>query len=197
VCLMNNDIEVLTPDWLDEMLGLAMRPGVGAVGARLLYPNRTLQHGGVIMGMLGVAGHAHLGLEPMANGYFGRAQLTQSMSAVTAACLLVSKTGYQQVGGMNEENLAVAFNDVDFCLRLLEAGYRNVWTPFAEFIHHESATRGYEDTPEKKARFMKECAYMSATWPKYIHSDPAYNINLGLDRDSYALAWPPRRSVLH
>jgi GT2 family glycosyltransferase len=139
VCLLNNDIEVITPDWLDEMVSLAAQPGTGAVGARLWYPNGTLQHGGVLLGLGGVAGHMHAMLRRWQLGYFGRAVVTQNLSAVTAACLVIRKSIYEQVGGLNEE-LAVAFNDVDFCLRVLKAGYRNVWTPHAELYHHESAS---------------------------------------------------------
>jgi len=190
--LINNDIEVISPEWLDEMMGLAIQPGVGAVGARLWYPNNTLQHGGVIMGMGGVAGHAHRHLPRGAHGFFGRAQLVQSLSAVTAACLIVKKSIYLEVGSLDETNLTIAFNDVDFCLRVREAGYRNVWTPYAELYHHESATRGYEDTPAKQARFNMELRYMKKRWANLILNDPAYNPNLTLQQNDFSYAWPPR-----
>jgi len=190
--LINNDIEVISPEWLEEMMGLAMRPNIGAVGARLWYPNDTLQHGGVIIGLGGVAGHSHKNLRKGAPGYFYRAQLIQNFSAVTAACLVVKKSIYQEVGGLDEVNLKIAFNDVDFCLRLCEAGYRNVWTPYADLYHHESATRGYEDSPEKQMRFMNEVLYMKKRWGDSLLDDAAYSRNLTLDREDFSYAWPPR-----
>jgi glycosyltransferase involved in cell wall biosynthesis len=190
--LVNNDIEVITPNWLQEMVGLALRPGVGAVGARLWYPDDTLQHGGVVMGAGGVAGHAHLGRVRGDGGYFGRAEITQNYLAVTAACLVVRKASYLQVGGLNEEQLKVAFNDVDFCLRLVEAGLRNVWTPFAEMYHHESATRGSEDTSVKRARFESEVRYMTERWGHVLQHDPTYSPNLSLADGQFSLAFPPR-----
>ena|GEM_PF-728418 len=194
--LVNNDIEVISPDWLSEMVSHALSPGVGAVGARLWYPNETLQHGGVVLGLGGgVAGHAHKFLPRNQPGYFGRATLTQSFSAVTAACLVIRKELFEQVGGLNE-TLQVAFNDVDLCLRVLEAGYRNVWTPYAELYHHESATRGYEDTPEKQARFLEEVQYMKHRWNRLLLRDPAYNPNLTLNHEDFSLAWPPRVDLL-
>ncbi|MEY4537509.1 MAG: hypothetical protein RL171_1660, partial [Pseudomonadota bacterium] len=192
IALVNNDIEVISSDWLNEMVSHALRSGVGAVGARLLYPNGTLQHGGVVLGLGGVAGHAHMGLARDQLGYQGRTTLTQSLSAVTAACLVVKKSIFEAVGGLNEQDLAVAFNDVDFCLRVREAGYRNVWTPFAELYHHESASRGYEDTPEKQQRFAKEASYMYQRWGILLQADPAYSPNLTLQADDFSLAWPPR-----
>ena len=193
--LLNNDIEIITPDWLDEMVGLVLRPGVGAVGANLWYPDETLQHGGVILGLGGVAGHAHWGIRRHDPGYFGRATLTQALSAVTAACLVVRKSVYEQVGGLEENHLKIAFNDVDFCLKLTEAGYRNVWTPYAEMYHHESATRGADDTPEKKTRFSNEVEYMHRRWGNRLLNDPYYNVNLRLASPGFALAWPPRSGI--
>lgn len=192
VGLINNDIEVISPDWLSEMVSLAIQPGVGAVGARLWYPDRTLQHGGVVLGVGGVANHAHKGNTRDEFGYFGRAQLIQSFSAVTAACLIIRKDRYLEINGLDEVNLKVAFNDVDFCLRLLEAGYRNVWTPYAELFHHESATRGADSTPEKRERFVSEVNYMLDRWGAILKDDPAYSPNLTLDREDFSYAWPPR-----
>ena len=194
--LINNDIEVISPDWLDEMVSHAIRPGVGAVGARLWFPDDTLQHGGVVLGLGGVAGHVHMGIGRDQLGYQGRAALTQDLSAVSAACLVVKKSIFEVVGGLNVQDLAVAFNDVDFCLRVLEAGYRNVWTPFAELYHHESASRGYEDTPEKQQRFSKEVAYMYQRWDKLLQTDPAYNPNLSFSGKDFSYAWPPRVPTL-
>ncbi|MFZ2171490.1 MAG: glycosyltransferase [Methylococcaceae bacterium] len=190
--LINNDIEVITPDWLTEMVSLTIQPGVGCVGARLWYPDDTLQHAGIILGIGSIAGHVHRKFPKGHAGYMGRAALRQSFSVVTAACLLVKKNVFAQVKGLNETDLAVVFNDVDFCLRVQKAGFRNIWTPFAELYHHESATRGLEDTPEKLNRFLKEMNYMQTTWGDIIHSDPAYNPNLTLDFDDFGLAWPPR-----
>jgi glycosyltransferase involved in cell wall biosynthesis len=177
VCLLNNDIEVITPDWIEEMLSFAIKPDVGAVGARLWYPDGKLQHGGVIIGIGGVAGHFHLRLPKGNKGYFGRAALQQELSAVTGACLMVRRGVFQEVGGLDEK-LEVAFNDIDFCLRLRAAGYRNIWTPFAELMHHESASRGYEDNPEKIARYQREMDFMRMRWGKTLEQDPFHNPNL-------------------
>lgn len=192
VGLINNDIEVISANWLGEMISIASQPGVGAVGARLWYPDDTLQHGGVILGIGGVAGHSHKGLSRGAPGYFGRAQLIQTLSAVTAACLIIRKDIFQEVGGLDEENLKVAFNDVDFCIRVREAGYRNVWTPYAELYHHESASRGEEDTPEKQLRFTSEVNFIQQRWGKVLQEDPAYSPNLTVEREDFSLGWPPR-----
>ncbi|CAK6697401.1 hypothetical protein MNNICLKF_02237 [Synechococcus sp. CBW1107] len=192
ICLMNNDIEVIQSDWLVQMLAYGRRPGVGAVGARLLYPDRRIQHGGVLLGIGGVAGHAHHGLAHDDLGYYCRAQLAQEISAVTAACLLVSKDHYQAVGGLDAEHLSVAFNDVDFCLKLGEMGLRNIYAPTAVLLHHESVSRGYEDTPAKQARFAKEVAWMQERWQHRLTADPAYNPNLTLHGEPFHIARPPR-----
>ncbi len=191
VGLLNNDVEVITPEWLDEMVSHAVRPEVGAVGCMLLYPDDTIQHAGVIVGLHGVAGHAYSRMPRECNGYMGRAMLTQTLSAVTAACLLISKAKYQEVGGLDTQ-LKVAFNDVDFCLRIREAGYRNIWTPNACLYHHESASRGVEDTPEKVARFHSEVDFMMQRWGDSLSSDPSYNPNLTLTGEPFGLAYPPR-----
>lgn len=192
VGLVNNDIEVRTPEWLGEMVALALQPDVGAVGARLLYPDGRLQHAGIVLGVGGVAAHVNKYATPPYHGYFGRTALTGAWSAVTAACLVVRKSVYTAVGGLNEKDLAVAFNDVDFCLRVQAAGYRNVYTPHAELYHHESATRGYEDSAEKRTRFRAEIAYMRERWGAVLDGDPAYNPNLTLEHEDFSLAWPPR-----
>jgi GT2 family glycosyltransferase len=196
VALVNNDTVVITPEWLTEMVGLAMQPGVGAVGARLWYPDDTIQHAGVILGIGGIAGHAHRRASKTDPGYYSRAALTQSISAVTAACLLIRREIYRQAGGMDEDNLQVAFNDVDFCLRVRALGYRNVWTPFAELYHHESATRGYEDSAVKRRRFEREIAYMRKRWGSVLEHDPAYSPNLTLEREDFSIAWSPRVEIL-
>jgi len=195
VVLMNNDIEVITPDWLSEMVSIGMQPGVGAVGARLWFPNNTLQHGGVVL-IGGVAGHAHKYFPKDHPGYAKRAMMQQSFSAVTAAALLIKRSIYEEVGGLDEDHLAVAFNDVDFCLRLLENGYRNVWTPYAEFYHHESVSRGSDLTPEKQERFAREVEYMQERWGELLQNDPAYNPNLTASREDFSLAFPPRVDLL-
>lgn len=191
LCLMNNDIEILTPDWLEEMVSFASRDGIGCVGARLWYPDGRLQHAGCILGVGGVAGHAHKYLPRGHGGYFGRALVHQSFSAVTAACLVLRREVYQQVGGM-EEQLGVAFNDVDLCLKVRAAGYRNVWTPYAEMVHHESATRGDDNAPEKLARFSAEIAFVQQRWGAQLQSDPAYSPNLTAYHEDFSYAWPPR-----
>ncbi|MEI8340021.1 MAG: glycosyltransferase [Verrucomicrobiota bacterium] len=192
VCLMNNDIEIINADWLEEMVSHALRPNIGAVGAMLFFPDETIQHAGVVIGFGGVAGHISKGLSRGSDGCNHRAALVQNYSAVTAACLVVRKSIYEQVGGLEEERLTVAFNDVDFCLKIQTAGYYNLWTPFARMYHHESASRGYEHTPEKISRFAGEIEYMQSRWMHRIKHDPAYNPNLTLDREDCLLACPPR-----
>ena len=196
--LLNNDLEVISPEWLSEMVAIALQPGIGAVGAKLWYPDDTIQHAGIILGLGAdrVAGHAHYHLPKHQHGYFGRADLTSSFTAMSAACLVIRKSIYKDVGGLNEQDLQVAFNDVDFCLRIKEAGYHNVWTPYAELYHHESATRGYEDSPEKKARFAKEVQYMKQRWGDVLLNDPAYSPNLTLDQEDFSFAKTPRVRTL-
>ncbi|MFZ1814299.1 MAG: glycosyltransferase [Rhizobiaceae bacterium] len=196
VVLMNNDISVISPDWLEEMVGIALQPQVGAVGAKLYYPDDTIQHAGVIMGLGGLAAHGHLGFPRQSTGYSGRAVLRQTLSAVTGALLLVSKENYEKVGGLNEEHLKVAYNDIDFCLKLTALGLRNVWTPHAEFYHHESATRGYDTSPKKRRRLELEKKYMRRHWQDIIDLDPAYSPNLTLDAADFGLAFPPRIDVV-
>ena len=191
LCLLNNDIEVVTPDWLEVLVGHAVRPDVGAVGAMLFYPDATIQHAGVILGLGGVANHIYSGMPAGTAGHGARALVAQNMSAVTGACLVVRKSLYQQVGGLEEE-LQVAFNDIDFCLRLREAGYWNLWTPFAELVHHESASRGRDESEDKRARFLREVAYMERRWGACLNMDPAYSPNLSLDDLGASLASPPR-----
>lgn len=189
--LVNSDVEVISENWLEEMVGHALRPEVGAVGARLYYPDGRLQHGGVVLGIGGVAGHSHKYLPGDQQGYMGRAQVVQNVSAVTAACLLVRRETYEAVGGL-DESLAVAFNDVDFCLRLRTRGLLNVWTPYAELYHHESLTRGPEDTLEKRRRFERDSRLMLARWRDLLENDPCYSPNLTLQREDFSFAYPPR-----
>jgi GT2 family glycosyltransferase len=187
VVLLNNDIEVITPTWLEELVSHAARTEIGCVGAMLYYPNDTIQHGGVIVGTGGVAGHAYLHHARGTHGYFNRAKLVQSLSAVTGACLAVRRSVYLEVGGL-DETLTVAFNDIDFCLRVRECGYRNIWTPFAELYHHESASRGHEDSPAKVKRFNSEVDRMIARWGMRLKRDPAYNLNLSLVTEPFTLS---------
>ncbi|MBE7537350.1 MAG: glycosyltransferase [Opitutaceae bacterium] len=189
--LLNNDLEVIHGDWLREMVSQVVRPAIGCVGAMLYYPNETIQHAGVIVGLGGVAGHGFRDYPRGTEGRFNRARLVQNYSSVTAACLLVRRSVFEQVGGL-DEGLAVAFNDIDFCLNVQAAGYRNLWTPFAELYHHESASRGAEDTPEKHERFRREVETMLQRWKAQIEHDPAYNPNLTLELTDFSLAAPPR-----
>jgi O-antigen biosynthesis protein len=190
--LINNDIEVIEPGWLKEMVSHAVRPEVGAVGAKLYYANDTVQHAGVIIGICGVAGHSHKSRPRPDFGYFSRLRLTQDLSCVTAACLLLRKSVYEEVGGLDADHLAVAFNDVDFCLRIREKGYLIVWTPFAELYHLESASRGPDTAPDKVERFKREITYMQDRWGENLAKDPYYNPNLTLDAEDFGLAFPPR-----
>jgi len=174
------------------MVSHAARPGIGAVGAMLYYPQGTVQHAGVVLGLGGVAGHPFKDFPRGDSGQKNRLRLVQNYSAVTAACLVIRKDRFLAVGGLNEKDLAIAFNDVDLCCKLVAAGFRNVWTPFAEFYHHESATRGVEDTPAKKARFQAEVDYMMNTWGAFLMADPSYNPNLTLVGEDFSPAYLSR-----
>jgi len=187
ILFLNNDIEVITGQWLVSMLEHAQRDGVGAVGAKLLYPDGTVQHAGVIIGLGGVAGHSHKCFPAHNPGYFYRIQMVQDFSAVTAACMLTKKSLFEEVGGFDEKDLAVAFNDVDYCLKLRHKGYLIVYTPYAELYHHESLSRGYEDTPEKQKRFQQEVAYRKEKWGYVLDNDPYYNPNLTRDREDFSI----------
>ncbi len=185
---LNNDLEIISEEWLSEMVSHVVRKQNGAVGARLWFPNNLLQHGGVILGIGGVGGHAHKGMPRSHFGYFNRAILAQNFSAVTAACLLVRKDVFEKVGGFDEASLAIAFNDVDLCLKIREAGFLNVWTPYAEAFHYESISRGYEHSPEKFARFERESIVMKTRWKDALLNDPAYNPNLTVQSEDFRLA---------
>ena len=186
--LLNNDTEVITPDWLQEMLMFAQRKDVGAVGPIMYFGDDTIQHAGVIMGIGGTAGHSHKGAKRGSAGYLCKLMLAQDVSGVTGACLMISKEKYERMGGLDEK-FVVAFNDVDFCCRLLDAGYYNVFTPFAQLYHYESKSRGYEDTPEKIARFNREKALLLERHGERIaKGDSYYNPSLNLSREDYSLA---------
>lgn len=195
---LNNDLEAIHADWLSEMVAQASRPEVGAVGAMLYFPDDTVQHAGVILGIGGlngtpsVAGHAFKDARRRSEGQRNRLRLVQNYSAVTAACLVIRREVFDAVGGFDETHLAVAFNDIDFCLRVRRAGFRNLWTPFAELYHHESASRGVEDSPDKLDRFAGEIATMRQRWGPQLDHDPAYNPNLTGEFEDFSLAVPPR-----
>lgn len=189
---LNNDLEIKESHWLREMVTLASRKEVGAVGARLLYPMGLIQHAGVILGIGGVGGHCHKGRRKDDVGYFNRTVLRHEVSAVTAACLVVKKSVFEEIEGFDAEHFSVAFNDVDLCLRIRAKGYINLFTPFAELIHHESISRGLENTPSKFQRFETEVAYMKERWKDVLSADPYYNPNLTLLTEDYAFSFPPR-----
>lgn len=186
--LLNNDIEVITPEWMEEMLMYAQREDVGAVGPMLYYEDDTIQHAGLVIGIAGSAGHSHKGFPRGDLGYLYKLSTVQNFSGVTGACLMISKAIYEELNGLDEQ-FVVAFNDVDFCLRVREAGYLNVFTPFAELYHYESKSRGYEDTPEKQKRFEGERNLLRERWKQIIieDGDPYYNPNLTLDREDFGL----------
>ena len=185
--LLNNDVEVIHADWLEEMISNCQRPKVGIVGAKLYYPDDTIQHAGIIIGIGGVAGSVFVGLPRAYSGYLHKASLQQDLSAVTAACMMVKRSVYEEVGGL-EEKLKVAFNDVDFCLRVRKAGYLVVYDPYVELYHYESKTRGTEDTKEKVRRFQTEIEYMRSHWITLLKTgDPMYNRNLTLTKWDYSL----------
>jgi len=189
---INNDIEVIHDDWLLEMVAQVSRPGVGAVGAKLYYANETIQHAGVIMGLYGVAAHGHRHFPRNSVGYFGRPLLTQNLSAVTAACMLVPKSAFEEVGGYDEENLTVGYNDVDLCLKIRAAGYDVVYTPFAELYHLESVSRGNNVSAAQVERDARERSYMLSRWADVIARDPFYSPNLTVSGEDFSLAFPPR-----
>jgi glycosyltransferase involved in cell wall biosynthesis/SAM-dependent methyltransferase len=197
--LLNDDVEVINGNWLSEMVSNAMREGIGAVGARLFYVDNTLQHAGIILGLGidAVAGHVHYNLPKGQSGYFGRAILQQNFSAVTAACLVIKKSIFNEVGGFNESKLAVVYNDVDLCLKLIEKGYKNTWTPYAELYHYESSTRGRDDSTLEIKRLHNEISFMKKTWGNSLKLDPAYSPNLALDRHDFYYAFPPRVSKFY
>ena len=187
ILLLNNDTEIINETCLEELLGYCMRSDVGAVGARMYYEDDTIQHAGVVIGFGGIAGHCFV-LQPRGTtGYCHRIICAQDYSAVTAACMLVKKSAFDEVGGLTEE-LAVAFNDIDFCMKLREAGYLIVYNPYAELYHYESKSRGLEDTPEKVARFNKEMQIFERRWPDILRNgDPYYNPNLTLKSQDFSL----------
>jgi len=194
---LNNDIEAFEPDWLDEMVSQALRPGVGLVGCLLLYPDRSVQHAGVIIGLSGVAGHMYAEAAPDDPGYAGRIHVTQDLSAVTGACHVMRKSLFDQLGGLDERHLAVAYNDIDFCLRVREAGLRIIFTPHARLLHRHSASRGSDVRPERLASYTWEREYMRTRWSQVIFDDPFFNPNLSLSGKRGRLATAPRPRIFN
>ncbi len=176
IVLLNNDTEIITPNWLEIMVGYASLPHIGAVGVKLLYPDNTVQHGGVILGLGGVASHAYIGVNRKYVGSYGRLRVPYNYSAVTAACLMIKKTKFDEVKGL-DETLKVAYNDIDFNLKLIQKGYYNIFLPQVELYHHESKSRGYDTTTDKYKRFVQEQEYMYKKWPEEIAFDKMYNVN--------------------
>lgn len=187
ICLLNNDIEVVEPEWLCEMMRYAVRDNVGAVGAKLLYPDGSIQHAGVVVGIGGAAGHAHRFLPAEQRGYFDRAHVAHYVSAVTAACLVVEKRKFQLVGGLDAEHFQVAFNDVDFCLKLEQAGWRNVYVPQAALIHYESKSRGSDMLPKNLDRYLRELGALQRRWGTQDYRDPLHHPHLDRANETYVI----------
>jgi GT2 family glycosyltransferase len=184
---LNNDTAVITPDWIEHMLTHAARKDIGAVGAKLLYPDGKIQHSGVILGIQGTAGHSHKYFDRDAFGYFSMLKTVHNVSAVTGACLMMRRDVFNEVGGFDEE-LSHSYNDIDLCLRVRQNGYRIVFTPYAELYHYESKSRGRMDTPENETRFKQETELFKKKWHAVLKKgDPYYNINLALDREDYSI----------
>jgi GT2 family glycosyltransferase len=192
LCFLNNDTVVLSSEWLDEMVSHAVRAEIGVVGAKLLFPDGRIQHAGVVLGIGGFAGHVFSGCPGDTHGYMGRAQLIQNYTALTGACMVVRRSVFVEVGGFNETELKISFNDIDFCLRVHAAGYRNLWTPYALLYHHQGATRGEDITVAQKERAAAEAIYFRNQWRELIYDDPAYNPSLSIAGADYEMAFPPR-----
>ncbi|TAE57887.1 MAG: glycosyltransferase [Nostocales cyanobacterium] len=186
ILFLNNDTEVINSDWLNAMVEQAQRASIGAVGALLLYPDNTIQHAGVVAGIGGVAGHSHKYFDADNHGYFNQLKTINNYLAVTGACLMCRREVFEEVGGF-EEDLAVAFNDIDLCFKMIDKGYRNIYLPHVKLYHYESKSRGYEDTPEKKVRFSNEIKYMQLKWQKLIEHDPCYSPNLTIQTEDYSI----------
>ena len=184
---LNNDVTVITEDWLNEMLGVCQRTEVGAVGVKLIYPDNTIQHAGCVVGMGGIAGHMFVDMPADRTGYLHKASILQDMTAVTAACMMMKRSAFEKAGGFTEE-LAVAFNDVDLCLKTGKAGYLVVYDPYVKLYHMESKTRGAENNETKMRRFQNEIEYMRSNWIDILkNGDPNYNKNLSLNKWNYSL----------
>jgi GT2 family glycosyltransferase len=195
VCFLNDDVEVITKGWLEKLVARVMLDGVGAVGPMLYYPHDSIQHAGVILGIGGIAGHQFHNMPRGNAGYYGRARLEQDLSCVTAACMVMRREVFDRAGAF-DERYAVAFNDVDLCIRVRRQGWRILWTPAVEMYHHESASLGKHNAPQRQALFEEEVKLMRATWGEVLDSDPFFNPNLSLATPYYTLAFPPRISKL-
>jgi GT2 family glycosyltransferase len=187
LCLLNNDTEVVTPEWLTEMMRYAVRDEIGAVGAKLLYDDGTIQHAGVVVGLGDAAGHAHRFLPSNDPGYFCQPHVAQYVTAVTAACLVVEKRKFDAIGGLDEQDLAVAYNDVDLCLKLQSAGWRNVYVPHAVLLHHESKSRGSDSSPENRDRYGGELRVLQERWGTKTFQDPLHNPNLDRYSETFVI----------
>jgi O-antigen biosynthesis protein len=187
ILLLNNDIKVINAEWLDAMIEQIQIESTGVVGAKLLYADKTIQHAGVILGIGGIAGHSHRFLPDSYIGYFCRARVIQNFSAVTGACLLTKRKLWEKVGGLDEEQFKIAFNDIDYCLKIRQLGYDVIYTPYSRLYHYESKSRGYENTPEKIERFREESQSLKNKWGTDRIPDPFYNINLTLDSENFSL----------
>lgn len=185
ICLLNNDTEVLEPAWLTEMIRHACRSHIGAVGAKLLYEDGSIQHAGVVIGIGEAAGHAHRFVPASSSGYFNMPHVTHYVSAVTAACLVVEKAKFMAVGGLDEVSLPVAFNDVDFCLKLEQHGWRNIYVPHAVLLHHESRSRGSDMAPSQVERYRRELTVLQERWKTKTYSDPLHNPNLSRQSETF------------
>jgi GT2 family glycosyltransferase len=183
---LNNDTEVVTPDWIEAMVEQAQRASIGAVGALLLYPDNSIQHAGVVLGLGGVAAHSHRYFPATTPGYVCQVKTINNYSAITGACLMCRREIFAEIGGF-DETLAVAYNDIDLCLEMSNLGYRNVYLPHVVLYHYESKSRGYEDTPEKITRLHKEADYLLSKWQKIVENDPCYSPNLTRDREDYSI----------
>mgnify|MGYP000010997487 FL=1 len=190
--LLNNDTEIIDPSWLKEMVRYFQQSDVAAVGAKLLYSDRTIRQAGVVLGMVGVARHLYMSEPETAAGYAGSLGLAQDVSCVTGACLAIRKSVFVELGGFNEEDLQVAFNDVDLCIRIRQAGHRIIFAPFAVLTHHESRSRGTDTTGENLRRFQSEIRYMQKRWGEVLERDPFHHPSLSLESPKIELAFPPR-----
>jgi glycosyltransferase involved in cell wall biosynthesis len=196
VCLLNDDTEVIGGGWLTEMVGQVCQPGIGAAGAKLYYGDGRVQHAGVILGVHGIAAHAHRNFDRLSTGYFGHLQLAHRVSGVTAACMVVRREAWRQIGGFDEASLPNVLNDVDLCLQLSQAGWDIVWTPYAELFHYESTSRGIDNDGPQAEAFARAVAVMETKWGmEGLRNDPRYSPNLSLDAEDFSLAWPPRVPV--
>jgi GT2 family glycosyltransferase len=193
VILMSNDVDVISSEWLEEMVSHALRPEIGAVGAKLLYPDDRVQHAGVLLGSDNGAGNFFCGASRDDSGYYGFLLLTRRVSAVSAACMALRRSVYLELGGLDEINFSVAFNDVDFCLRIGQRGYGVVWTPHAELYHLESATRGADTDRQRLARLERDAEQLRKRWGELLSRDPFYNQNCTLTGTLFEPAFPSRR----